>query len=1114
MSSIKYLIRFLFIAALLLYSFVSFSQWDSVGVIYSGNGVKVSVLYKLKSDSCEPNSSKISKYKYFIIGKPNGKDLFLNWKMDYLDCDGKAKAQTNSVNIGKISLGEIVDPDFIFNGFKIIKPYYSVITSNKPDITPVKAIEAIKSIPAEGIIIPDIQVSKGSKTTLKVKGGQLFNGSNWVWYQNNLNSEPIGKGEQISVIVQHSCTYYVRAEGQKDTSNSIGARVNVSGATVLGWDSIGTIYSGNGVQVNLMYKLKPDSCEENSNKKSKYKYFISGKPNGNDLYLNWKMDYLTCSQLIMAQTNSLNIGKTALGEIVDPDFTFNGFKIIKPFYEVKDSPTPDNTPVQMVGGIKNLSAEKIIYDDQVFKGDRTILKVQGGQLGYGAQWVWYKDSVNNNNNVGTGEQLSVVCQNSCNYFVRAEGIKDTSSSVSAKMNVLVADWELAGTLYNENGFQIKLLYKLNSDTSNKNYFLKSRYKYETIGNPKDKESYLNWKMDYLTNNGSIIAQTNSVNFGKIESGELFTSEYTFSGFKLMKPFYDAKISQTPDNTPLQMKAGMESKPADKIIREDKIFSGEPTILKVQGGRLGYEAKWVWYKDNCNGKPVGTGEQISVIPLNNCTYYVRAEGMKDTSSSIGTFVKISETSIIGENIEGQSLICKGQQNVQLKLIGGKLGKSSTWKWYKDECGGKSIGTGKTIEVSPSSTTSYFVRAEGANETSVCIRKEIVVTDFSKAPENIVGNSITCYGESLNLSISGGKLATDANWVWYEKKVSENTKIGKGEKIILIAENSTQYLVRAEGSCNNTEPISKLITVNTVSISPNYIEANNLGASSYLPKGKYVFTVSGGSLSGNSKWVWYKKNADDNSSEKIGEGDSIKMRFKRTTTLMVRAEGNICDKNNGYYKKEFTLNDYKANGKSGNAINYLNFGLVSSLLTANSNISPTSPTNLVVSYARNSDDEIGWYIKGKYCINSVGQSDYQTTDAGTITSNGTNSTTPMFNGNVAEERYGATIGGLYGPKNFRLFIGVGWGKRELKWGVNEYQTNSQTGQLIVVSNKKWASNSDRYYEGTEIELGFILRLWVFNIQAGISNIMPPTKSTESTSPKSWKYFDTHAGIGFNF
>ena len=69
----------------------------------------------------------------------------------------------------------------------------------------------------------------------------------------------------------------------------LSLHISFFGFSQTSWESVGVIYSGNGVTVELEYKLKPDSCEPNSNKKSKYQYNLQGVLNGSDLYLNWKM---------------------------------------------------------------------------------------------------------------------------------------------------------------------------------------------------------------------------------------------------------------------------------------------------------------------------------------------------------------------------------------------------------------------------------------------------------------------------------------------------------------------------------------------------------------------------------------------------------------------------------------------------------------------------------------------------------------------------------------------------------------------------------------------------------------------------------------------------------
>ncbi len=670
-------------------------------------------------------------------------------------------------------------------------------------------------------------------------------------------------------------------------------------------------------------------------------------------------------------------------------------------------------------------------------------------------------------------------------------------------------WESVGTLYSGNGVTVKLEYKLKSDSCETNSTKKSKYQYTISGTLGGVDLYLNWKMDYYACNGLVMCQTNSVNIGKNDTGIIVNPEYVFNNsYKIATPFYDVQISSTPDNTPVFSKGKLVSEAPTKIIHDKQIFPGDAAILIVDGGKLGLKAKWVWYKDICFGNPIGFGEKLTVVPQNSATYFVRAEGEKDTTVCVSALIKVSESSIIGDSIKGASYVCVGDKNITLSLIGGKLGKNAEWKWYKDDCTGTSIGSGRTIEVSPIGTTSYFVRAEGKNDLSVCLKKEIVVTDKSTKPFGILGNATICNGESINLSVNGGKLSSGSKWVWYKEFISSNNIIAYGESINFKPNSNTTYVVRGEGVCSNTESVNQIVTVTEVSQRPTAIQVNNTTYTSYLEKRKNTFTVFGGSLSNNAQWTWYKSTSPNGQDlVKIGTGNSIKVKMKKTTTLLVRAEGGKCDNNNEQVSKEYTISKKST---SNSSYTYLNFGLATSAFVTNSNVSPiSSPYNAVFTFAKNNSSGVSWYVKGKYSIGG-GQANYQTTDAGTITNNTSGATYPALDGKVIEERYGATAGLLFGPQKFRLFLGGGWGKRELKWGVSEY---SQSGQLLNTGSEKWASNTDRSYEGYEIETGMLMKLSIFNLQAGVSTITPTLSFNENSSPKELKYFDVHFGIGFN-
>lgn len=120
---------------------------------------------------------------------------------------------------------------------------------------------------------------------------------------------------------------------------------------------------------------------------------------------------------------------------------------------------------------------------------------------------------------------------------------------------------------------------------------------------------------------------------------------------------------------------------------------------------------------------------------------------------------------GINATAQT-ICNGQSTT-LSVQGGELGTGSNWAWYAGGCGtGAAIGNGTSITVSPTDTTTYYVRAEGGacNYTTACanIRINVNPTPTATAP----ANQVYCFGQTttalpiagtpsnVTFSISGG------------------------------------------------------------------------------------------------------------------------------------------------------------------------------------------------------------------------------------------------------------------------------------------------------------------------------------------------------------------------
>lgn len=82
-----------------------------------------------------------------------------------------------------------------------------------------------------------------------------------------------------------------------------------------------------------------------------------------------------------------------------------------------------------------------------------------------------------------------------------------------------------------------------------------------------------------------------------------------------------------------------------------------------------------------------------------------------------------------SINGNSPVCSGTL-VTLSVSGGALGTGASWKWYTDNQGHNLVGTGPTIDVTPTLTTTYYVRAEGSCNNSDFTSFTVVVNSHGE------------------------------------------------------------------------------------------------------------------------------------------------------------------------------------------------------------------------------------------------------------------------------------------------------------------------------------------------------------------------------------------------
>ncbi|MDO9185785.1 MAG: PKD-like domain-containing protein [Bacteroidia bacterium] len=308
--------------------------------------------------------------------------------------------------------------------------------------------------------------------------------------------------------------------------------------------------------------------------------------------------------------------------------------------------------------------------------------------------------------------------------------------------------------------------------------------------------------------------------------------------------------------------------------------GGSTTLTRNGGSLGTGAAWYWYAGSCGGTYLGSGNSINVTPGSTTTYFVRAQGTCNTTGCASVTVTVnSQSSAPSSASASPNPLCGGSST--LTVNGGGLGTGANWYWYSGSCGGSLVGTGSSISVSPGSTTTYFVRAQGTCNTTACVSVTLTVNSPSTAPSSASASPNPTCGGATTLTLSGGSLGTGASWKWYSGSCG-GSLVGTGTSISVSPGSNTTYFVRAEGTCNVTACASIAVTVNTPSVAPVGVTA------SVNPTcgGATTLTRVGGSLGTGATWNWFSGSCGGTA---VGSGNSITVSPSSSTTYFVRAQG---------------------------------------------------------------------------------------------------------------------------------------------------------------------------------------------------------------------------------
>ncbi len=150
------------------------------------------------------------------------------------------------------------------------------------------------------------------------------------------------------------------------------------------------------------------------------------------------------------------------------------------------------------------------------------------------------------------------------------------------------------------------------------------------------------------------------------------------------------------------------------------------------------------------------------------------------------------------------ICMGSE-VSLSVIAGYLNGAETWYWYEGSCGGTPIGTGSSLLVSPTATTTYFARGEGGcAATGICASVEITV-NMANAP---AGDPLQSFCDEATIA---GLQATGNEIKWYDASTGGNLL----QPSYVLSTSTLYYASQTIGGCESTSRLEV-----TAMIYPSY------------------------------------------------------------------------------------------------------------------------------------------------------------------------------------------------------------------------------------------------------------------------------------------------------
>ena len=202
------------------------------------------------------------------------------------------------------------------------------------------------------------------------------------------------------------------------------------------------------------------------------------------------------------------------------------------------------------------------------------------------------------------------------------------------------------------------------------------------------------------------------------------------------------------------------------------------------------------------------------------------------------------------------ICKGS-NSTVTISSGSLNNATEWKWYTGSCGGTLAGTGTSIRVSPTATTTYYVRGEGnCVAPGECATVSLTVTDAA-LPSITISTSTPLHCFNVGSQFAATVTGSVSNPVYQWKRNGVNTGTNSPSYLGSLNVND---VITCELSGTNTcgGPFTVVSNGITIQSNPGYDlppEVTTTATQQSICEGTSVtFVATNKSASANPQYQW--------------------------------------------------------------------------------------------------------------------------------------------------------------------------------------------------------------------------------------------------------------------